>query len=90
MLLPLTDQELAEVRIPSHLSAELDRYFSALKSKTLEGAVHRAASRATSDGGGIVQKEDLTESARDALNDSLSKMAAIFNDPEPHHVRIAS
>ena len=82
--------ETDRVRIPAELNAKLDRFFSELKRRVLDGAVRRAAGNTTADGDCIVENKDLLVTAQAVLAEARSELDQAFLSRGSQHVRRAS
>lgn len=79
-----------QVRIPSELNENLDKFFSALKLRILDEAVRRTSQRTNMDDAGVLQEEDLVAVAQVALAEAASDLHQEFSPRESIHVRRAS
>ena len=82
--------EVAQVRIPADLNAQLDEFFSSLKLRILEEAVLKASIRTGTDPICVLHREELVETAQVALAEAAAELDDAFAPREFNHVRRAS
>jgi hypothetical protein len=82
--------ELSDVRIPPELNARLDRFFSELKLRVLQGAARRASVRKNATGPCTLQADDLITTATGALAEARAELERAFSPRESQHVRRTS